>query len=117
GTGTGKERHAPLADDDRAGRDELAVADLHAQALANRVAPVLRAGAGFLVGHWIYSSFFVCAGFAFGFAAGLASAAPLCVLARGVFGASGLAVEGLGVVLVGGLGGGLGGVFGGGLVW
>jgi hypothetical protein len=32
-----------LADDDRTGRDGLAVADLHAEALANRVATVLRA--------------------------------------------------------------------------
>src|SRR5258705_2358406 len=103
GTGTGKERHAPLADDDRAGRDELAVADLHAQALADRVAPVLRAGAGFLVGHGVYSSFFVGAGFALGLAAGFASAAPLCVFARGVFGASALAVEALALVFAAGL--------------
>src|SRR6476646_7750176 len=77
GTRTGKERHAPLANDDRAGRDELAVADLHAQALADRVAPILRAGSGFLVGHRVYSSFLVARGFGLGLAAGLASAAPL----------------------------------------
>src|SRR5690242_28119 len=75
GAGSGKERHPPLADDDRAGRDELAVADLDAETLADRVAAVLRAGTSLLVGHRVYSSFFVVR---FGFAvAGFASAAPL----------------------------------------
>src|SRR4051794_11915374 len=78
-----KECHSALPDDDRAGRDELAVADLDAQPLADRIAAVLRAGTGFLVGHGVYSSFFFARGFAF--AAGFASAAPLWVLARGVF--------------------------------
>src|SRR4051794_21711734 len=49
--GSGEERHATLADDDRAGADQLAVAPLHAQALANAVAAVLGAGACLLVGH------------------------------------------------------------------
>src|SRR5258708_6031263 len=86
----------------RSGRDELTVADLHAEALADRVAPVLRTGAGFLVSHRVYSSFFVGAGFAFGLAAGFASAAPLCVFARGVFGASAFAVEAFAVVFAAG---------------
>src|SRR5436305_8453583 len=81
-----KERHSALPDDDRAGRNELAVADLDAQPLADRVAAVLRAGTGFLVGHGVCSSFFFARGFAF--AAGFASAAPLWVLARGVFAAA-----------------------------
>ena len=58
GAGAGQERLAALADDDRAGRDELAVAGLHAEPLADAVAAVLRAGTGFLVGHLGYSSFF-----------------------------------------------------------
>src|SRR4051812_44757452 len=91
GAGARQERHPALTDDDRAGRDELAVADLHAEALADRIAAVLRAGTSLLVGHEVYSSFFV-AGFAFGlavdFAAGFASDAPLWVLARGVFGSA-----------------------------
>src|SRR6185369_10623486 len=48
GPGPGKERHSALADDDRARRNELPVADLHAEALADRVAAVLRAGTSLL---------------------------------------------------------------------
>src|SRR5262245_42553135 len=76
GSGPGEEGHPPLPDDDRAGRDELAVAGLHAQPLTDRIAAVLRAGASLLVGHGVYSSFFVVRGL--GLAAdGFASAAPL----------------------------------------
>ena len=42
------ERHAALADDDRAGRDELAVAGLHAEPLADAVAAVLELQPAFL---------------------------------------------------------------------
>src|SRR5688500_1741042 len=49
--GPGEERHAALPDDDRAGRDDLAVAGLHAQPLADAVAAVLDAAACLLVGH------------------------------------------------------------------
>ena len=49
--GAGQERHAALADDDRPGGDELSITDLHAQTLANAVAAVLDAAAGFLVSH------------------------------------------------------------------
>ena len=59
GAGTGQERHAALADDDRAGADELAVAGLDAEPLADAVAAVLDAAAGLLVCHLVYSSFFV----------------------------------------------------------
>src|SRR5690349_11928330 len=41
GPRTGKERHPALAHDDRAGRHELAVAGLDAEALAGAVATVL----------------------------------------------------------------------------
>ncbi len=47
----GHERHAALADDDRPGGHELAVAGLHAEALADAVAAVLGARACLLVGH------------------------------------------------------------------
>src|SRR5687768_7783194 len=54
--GAGEECHAALADQDRAGRDELAVADLDAEALTDAVATVLRARARFLVCHRYASS-------------------------------------------------------------
>jgi hypothetical protein len=74
----GEERHAALADDDRAGSNQLAVAGLHAQTLANAVATVLGAGASLLVCHLGYSSFLVLLrrGVAF-----LVGAAALLVLA------------------------------------
>src|SRR3989337_2810081 len=56
---TGDEGHAALADDDRAGGDELAVAGLPAETLDDAVAAVARAGTGFLVSQRGYSSFFV----------------------------------------------------------
>src|SRR4029079_3164599 len=52
------EGHAALADDDRPGRDELAVAGLDAEPLARAVAAILDARARLLVRHR-YSSFFV----------------------------------------------------------
>ena len=51
GAVAGQEGHPALADDDRPGRHELAVADLDAEPLADAVAAVLRARACLLVGH------------------------------------------------------------------
>src|SRR3970282_1717549 len=62
GTLAGQEGHAALADDDRAGRDEPGVAACDAEALAGAVAAVRRGAAGLLVGHLVYSSFFVAPG-------------------------------------------------------
>src|SRR5688500_11360475 len=47
----GMERAAPLADDDRAGQDVLAVAALDAESFAGAVAAVLAGRAGLLVCH------------------------------------------------------------------
>src|SRR3970040_3092006 len=58
----GQEGHDALPDDDRGGRDHLAVTGLDPEALADAVAAVLRGSAGLLVGHLVYSSFFVARG-------------------------------------------------------
>src|SRR5690349_18708432 len=86
-----EEGHSALPHDDRAGGNELAVADLDAEPLADRVAAVLRAGSSLLVGHRVYSSFFVARGLVAGFSGaffGFASAAPDCVFARCAFGSA-----------------------------
>src|SRR3972149_300910 len=87
---TGDEGHAALADDDRAGGDELAVAGLHAEPLADAVAAVARAGTGFLVRHRGYSSFFV--GFVARGALGLAAGGGAWVRLAAVLGAFGAAL-------------------------
>src|SRR6478752_1012805 len=96
----GEEGHAALADDDRAGGHELAVAGLDAEPLAGAVAAVLDAAAGLLVCHLVYSSFLVAVGFfgavlagalvaalavVFGAAFALASAAGFAVVFAVVF--------------------------------
>src|SRR3990172_8945234 len=87
---TGDEGHASLADDDRAGGDELAVAGLHAEPLADAVAAVGRAGTGFLVRHRGYSSFFV--GFVARGALGLAAGGGAWVRLAAVLGGFGAAL-------------------------
>src|SRR3954469_16270554 len=86
GPRTGQERHAALADDDRACRDQLTVPDLHAEALADAVAAILDAAAGLLVCHLVYSSFFVARGF-FAVSAG-ASSPSASAFTAGFFGAA-----------------------------
>src|SRR6478735_7362031 len=90
GARSGQECHAALADDDRAGVDELAVAGLHAEALADAVATVLDAAACLLVGHLVYSSFFVVR-VRFGAASASASGASAAAFAVLFFGAALLA--------------------------
>src|SRR6478735_6053433 len=76
GPRTGQEGHPALPHDDRSGVDQLAVAGLDAESLADAVAAVLDAAARLLVCHLVYSSFFVARGF-LGAAAGASAASDL----------------------------------------
>src|SRR6476660_555100 len=87
GARTGEEGHPALPHDDRPRVDQLAVAGLDAEPLANAVSAVLDAAARLLVCHLVYSSFFVARGF---LGAAFASAASVSVLALVFFGVAAL---------------------------
>src|SRR5437773_4685511 len=55
--GAGTDLRAALADEDRAGVDQLATVDLHAKLLRVRVAPVARRAAAFLCANYSESFF------------------------------------------------------------
>src|SRR6478609_8234125 len=87
GARAGEEGHPALPHDDRSRVDQLAVAGLDAEPLADAVAAVLDAAARLLVCHRVYSSFFVARGF---LGAAFAVVASVSALAVVFFGAAAL---------------------------
>src|SRR6478609_750703 len=87
GARAGEEGHPALPHDDRPRVDQLAIAGLDAEALADAVAAVLDAAARLLVCHLVYSSFFVARGF-LGAACAFVVVASLSALAVVFFGAA-----------------------------